>query len=70
MEELKNSFNEMLEVTRENVCSDINKVIALLEDFSRLNFRARLENDNGKIANGINNSTFAHKTELFFSVNS
>ncbi|MEM5558901.1 methyl-accepting chemotaxis protein [Aliarcobacter cryaerophilus] len=55
LEELKNSFNEMLEVTRENVCSDINKVIALLEDFSRLNFRARLENDNGKIANGINN---------------
>ncbi len=55
LEELKNSFNEMLEVTRENVCSDVNKVIALLEDFSRLNFRARLENDNGKIANGINN---------------
>ena len=55
LEELKNSFNEMLEVTRENVCSDINKVIALLEDFSRLNFRSRLENDNGKIANGINN---------------
>ena len=55
LEELKNSFNETLEVTRENVCSDINKVIALLEDFSRLNFRARLENDNGKIANGINN---------------
>ena len=55
LEELKNSFNEMIEVTRENVYSDINKVIALLEDFSRLNFRARLENDNGKIANGINN---------------
>ncbi|MDD2974681.1 MAG: methyl-accepting chemotaxis protein [Aliarcobacter cryaerophilus] len=55
LEELKNSFNEMIEVTRENVCSDINKVIALLEDFSRLNFRSRLENDNGKIANGINN---------------
>ena len=55
LEELKNSFNDMLSITQENVCSDINKVVALLEDFSKLNFRVRLENDNGKVAVGINN---------------
>ncbi|MGJ0300134.1 methyl-accepting chemotaxis protein [Aliarcobacter cryaerophilus] len=55
LEELKSSFNEMLEVTKSNVCSDINKVIKVLNDFSKLDFRVKIDNDNGKVAAGINN---------------
>ena len=55
LEELKSSFNEMLEVTKTNVCSDINKVVNVLDSFSKLDFRVKIDNDNGKIANGINN---------------
>ncbi len=55
LEELRNNFNAMLEVTKSNVCSDINRVVTVLESFSKLDFRAKIENDNGKVANGINN---------------
>ncbi|MGJ0303541.1 methyl-accepting chemotaxis protein [Aliarcobacter cryaerophilus] len=55
LEELKSSFNEMLEVTKTNVCSDINKVLSVLDSFSKLDFRVKIDNDNGKIASGINN---------------
>ncbi|MFY9106153.1 methyl-accepting chemotaxis protein [Aliarcobacter cryaerophilus] len=55
LEELKSSFNEMLEVTKSNVCSDINKVLSVLDSFSKLDFRVKIDNDNGKIASGINN---------------
>ncbi|QNM91046.1 chemotaxis protein [Aliarcobacter cryaerophilus] len=55
LEELKSSFNEMLEVTKSNVCSDINKVLSVLDSFSKLDFRVKIDNDNGKVAAGINN---------------
>ena len=55
LEELKSSFNEMLEVTKTNVCSDINKVLSVLDSFSKLDFRVKIDNDNGKVASGINN---------------
>ncbi|PRM93548.1 chemotaxis protein [Arcobacter cryaerophilus gv. occultus] len=55
LEELKSSFNEMLEVTKTNVCSDINKVLSVLDSFSKLDFRVKIDNDNGKVAAGINN---------------
>ncbi|MCT7534148.1 methyl-accepting chemotaxis protein [Aliarcobacter cryaerophilus] len=55
LEELKSSFNEMLEVTKTNVCSDINKVLSVLDSFSKLDFRVKIDNDNGKVATGINN---------------
>ncbi|PRM89503.1 chemotaxis protein [Aliarcobacter cryaerophilus] len=55
LEELKRNFNEMLEVTKSNVCSDINKVVNVLDSFSKLDFRVKIDNDNGKIASGINN---------------
>ncbi|PRM94843.1 chemotaxis protein [Aliarcobacter cryaerophilus] len=55
LEELKSSFNEMLEVTKSNVCSDINKVLSVLDSFSKLDFRVKIDNDNGKVASGINN---------------
>ncbi|WP_228154214.1 methyl-accepting chemotaxis protein [Aliarcobacter cryaerophilus] len=55
LEELKRNFNEMLEVTKSNVCSDINKVVNVLDSFSKLDFRVKIDNDNGKVASGINN---------------
>jgi len=55
LEELKKSFNEMLENTMHNVCSNINKVVEVLDSFGKLDFRAKIENDKGKIAVGINN---------------
>ena len=55
LEELKSSLNEMLEVTKSNVCSDINKVLSVLDSFSKLDFRVKIDNDNGKVAVGINN---------------
>ena len=45
----------MLEVTKSNVCSDINKVLSVLDGFSKLDFRVKIDNDNGKVATGINN---------------
>ncbi|WP_235827014.1 methyl-accepting chemotaxis protein, partial [Aliarcobacter vitoriensis] len=55
LEELKNNFNEMLENTMNNICVDINKIIEVLDSFSKLDFRVKIENDNGKVAVGINN---------------
>lgn len=55
LEELKNNFNEMLENTAKNVCEDINKITTVLDSFSKLDFRARIQNDNGVVAKGLNN---------------
>ena len=55
LEELKDTFNEMLETTSKNVAQDINKIINVLDSFAKLDFRAKVDNDNGKIAIGINN---------------
>jgi methyl-accepting chemotaxis protein len=52
--ELKNIFNNMLEVTTKNVCEDINKINRVLESFSKLDFRDRVENDVGGVAKGLN----------------
>ena len=54
LEELKNSFNYMIEITKQNVCKDINKLLLLLEDFEKLDFRGRISGDDGKIVVGIN----------------
>jgi len=55
LEELKNSFNEMLENTAKNVCEDINKITKILDNFANLDFRDRVENDNGIVSIGLNN---------------
>ena len=55
LEELKNTFNEMLENTSKNVCQDINKIIRVLDSFAKLDFRDRVENDEGIVAKGLNN---------------
>ena len=55
LQELKKNFNEMLENTSKNVCQDINKITAVLDSFAKFDFRAKVENDNGMIAVGLNN---------------
>ncbi len=55
LQELKEIFNEMLEVTSKNVCEDINKVNKVLDNFSKLDFRHRIEDDIGNVAKGLNN---------------
>ena len=54
LEELKNTFNEMLETTKNSVGEDINKIIMVLDNFAKLDFRGRID-DKGNMAVGINN---------------
>ncbi|OCL86433.1 Methyl-accepting chemotaxis protein II [Aliarcobacter thereius] len=54
LNELKDSFNDMLEIMKQNVAKDINKILNLLDKFANLNFRASIDDDNGKVALGIN----------------
>ncbi len=53
--ELKEIFNNMLDVTSKNVCEDINKLNRVLESFAKLDFRDRVENDIGGVSKGLNN---------------
>ncbi|MCD4757648.1 MAG: methyl-accepting chemotaxis protein, partial [Arcobacteraceae bacterium] len=53
--ELKEIFNNMLDVTSNNVCEDINKINRVLDNFAKLDFRDRVENDIGGVAKGLNN---------------
>jgi methyl-accepting chemotaxis protein len=55
LEELKRIFNDMLDITSKNICEDINKISTVLENYSKLDFRDRIDNDSGKIAVGLNN---------------
>jgi methyl-accepting chemotaxis protein len=55
LEELKNTFNEMLDTTKNNVCEDVNKLTRTLENYAKLDFKDKIENDNGLVAKGINN---------------
>ncbi|WP_152018827.1 MCP four helix bundle domain-containing protein, partial [Aliarcobacter butzleri] len=54
LEELKNIFNEMLESTKNSVAKDITEVLRVLDNFVKLDFKERIQ-DNGKVAVGINN---------------
>ena len=53
--ELKEIFNDMLDVTSKNVSSDINKLNRVLGNFSQLDFRDRVDNCNGEVSKGLNN---------------
>ena len=54
LEELKNTFNEMLENTSKNIAQDINKITRVLNSFSKLDFTDKVENDSGIVAQGLN----------------
>ena len=53
--ELKEIFNDMLDVTSINVSADINKLNRVLGNFAKLDFRDRVENDDGEVSKGLNN---------------
>jgi len=52
--ELKKRFNNMLDITSKNVCNDINKINRVMHNFSKLDFRDRVD-DVGNVAEGLNN---------------
>ena len=54
LEELKNNFNEMLEVIAFKVSSDINKLTDVLDSYANLDFRVKIQNEKGMVAVGIN----------------
>ncbi|QKF66294.1 Cache sensor-containing MCP-domain signal transduction protein [Arcobacter venerupis] len=54
LEELKNIFNEMLEVTSKNVCQNVNQLKDVLLQFKNLNFTQRIKNDSGLVSVGLN----------------
>jgi len=54
LEELKSIFNEMLEVTSKNICTDINQLKAVLLKYRELDFTIRVNNDSGLVAQGLN----------------
>ena len=55
LEELKNTFNEMLENTSKSVAQDITKITRVLDSFAKLDFRDKVENDSGIVSEGLNN---------------
>ena len=55
LEELKKIFNEMLDTLCVNVCTDVNKITEILEQYQHLNFNGRLDCTSGNISMGLNN---------------
>ncbi|ADG92392.1 methyl-accepting chemotaxis sensory transducer with Cache sensor [Arcobacter nitrofigilis DSM 7299] len=54
LEELKEIFNEMLNVTSTNVCQDVNQLKDVLLQYKNFNFIPRIKNDSGLVAIGLN----------------
>ncbi|QKF81164.1 methyl-accepting chemotaxis protein [Halarcobacter ebronensis] len=54
LEELKKIFNEMLDVTSKNICDDVNQLKEVLLKYRGLDFTARVKNDTGLVAQGLN----------------
>ncbi|MGB3750979.1 MAG: methyl-accepting chemotaxis protein [Arcobacteraceae bacterium] len=55
LDELKIILNDMLEITSNNVAEDINKIYKVLTSYANLDFRHKVENDNGGVSKGLNN---------------
>ena len=53
LEELKNIFNQMLEVLSENICDDINKLQKALEAYQKFDFTHKMDATKGKTAIGL-----------------
>jgi methyl-accepting chemotaxis protein len=54
LNDLKNIFNQMLDVMSDKVCGDINKVQLALKKFHALDFTHRIPNPSGKTSQGLN----------------
>jgi methyl-accepting chemotaxis protein len=55
LNELKDILNEMIKTVSHNVDKDINKVLNLLEEYSKSNFVNTIENPSGNMSKGLNN---------------
>ncbi|MDY0327788.1 MAG: hypothetical protein RBR07_06020 [Arcobacteraceae bacterium] len=55
LQELKNTFNEMLDVLNQKVGTDLNNISKVLEDFSKYDFTTKVPNSKGEIEISINN---------------
>ena len=55
LEELRQKLNEMLEALETNICRDTNELLKVFEEFTKLNFTKKVENDNGKVSQALNN---------------
>ena len=55
LEELKKIINEMLDVLCKTVCTDVNDITKILNEYQHLNFNARLDCTVGNVSNGLNN---------------
>ena len=55
LEELRVKINSMLASLETNVSKDTKNVLRVLEEFSKLDFTKKIENDNGKVSLAVNN---------------
>jgi methyl-accepting chemotaxis protein len=54
LQELKNIFNEMLDIMSIQICGDVKKVSLALERFKALDFTHRIPNPTGETSQGLN----------------
>ena len=62
LEELKENINKMLISLQQNICRDLNELVATMSTFEKSDFTARISNDDGKVAKALNSvgDTIAH----------
>ncbi|MDD2652051.1 MAG: methyl-accepting chemotaxis protein [Sulfurimonas sp.] len=62
LEELKANINRMLLSLQQNICRDLNELVATMSTFEKSDFTARISNDNGKVAQALNSvgDTISH----------
>ncbi|PNV84131.1 MAG: hypothetical protein C0627_02970 [Sulfurimonas sp.] len=54
LEELKVNINKMLLSLQQNICRDLNELVATMSTYEKSDFTARLSGDNGKVAQALN----------------
>lgn len=69
LEELRISFNEMLESLHTNVGENTNSILNVLEHFSKLNFMHQVKSDKGKISLAINEVNKLITSILYSNIN-
>ncbi|NQY23670.1 MAG: hypothetical protein HRT41_06525 [Campylobacteraceae bacterium] len=69
LEELRISFNEMLESLHTNVGENTNSILNVLEHFSKLNFMHQVKSDKGKISLALNEVNKLITSILYSNIN-
>lgn len=62
LEELKANINKMLISLQQNICQDLNELVATMSTFEKSDFTIRISNDDGKVAQALNSvgDTISH----------